>query len=228
MIGAIRRRDILAHPLVTIRCFGWGILFRALTASQDQTFLSLLIQAGTLQAPKTRTPELIGRCIELELQAKRIYVWLAGRFLGYRAVSEFFDTLARQEENHAELLGLCREAARRTVWKDELFAPWRDAVPRLERQMAKLEASLPSVDGVYDGLRLVIQIEGSEINQLFQGVVAATGAEFVRKVRVFQKATAEHISSICGQIPKLEPGLAEQCREFRDGFFAGTEKTQGP
>jgi len=25
MVGVIRKRDILAHPLVTIRCFGWRV-----------------------------------------------------------------------------------------------------------------------------------------------------------------------------------------------------------
>ena len=222
MLGAIRKLDILAHPFVTIDCFGWGIFFRALMANREQTFLALLIQTGTFQPPKAKIPELVDRCIELELRAKRIYQWLAGRFLGYQSVSGFFDTLAHQEETHAELLGLCREAARRTVWKDELFAPGRDAIPRLERQMVDAEASLNSIECVSDGLRLVIQIEASEVNQVFNSVVAASEAGFVKKVRAFQKAAAEHISFICDAIPKLEPDLAQQCREFGDRFLAGS------
>lgn len=221
MIGAIRRLDILAHPFVTVHCFGWRVFFRALMAKGNQTFLSLLVQTGTFQPPQVRIPELVDRCIQLELRAQRIYHWLAGRFLGYPSASGFFDALAQQEETHAELLSLCKEAAGRTVWKDELFAPWRDAIPRLERQLAEAEASLGSLDRVADGLRLVMRIEGSEINQVFQSVVDASGAGFVRRVCAFQKAAAAHISSICEAIPRLEPRLAEQCREFRACFFAG-------
>jgi len=165
----------------------------------------------------------LNRCIELELRAKRIYEWLARRFRGYNAVSDFFDTLAHEEKSHAELLALCREAAKRCVWKDELFAPRRDAIPRLERQMAEVEKSLDSLESVADALRLVIQIESSELNHVFGSVIAASGAGFVRKVRAFQNATVGHICSICEEIPRLEPDLAERCREFRDCFFADTE-----
>jgi hypothetical protein len=88
--------------------------------------------------------------------------------------------------------------------------------------MVDAEASLNSIECVSDGLRLVIQIEASEVNQVFNSVVAASEAGFVKKVRAFQKAAAEHISFICDAIPKLEPDLAQQCREFRDRFLAGS------
>jgi len=35
MIGAIRKRDILAHPFVTIHSFGWQVFFRALAAGRN-------------------------------------------------------------------------------------------------------------------------------------------------------------------------------------------------
>ena len=69
----------------------------------------------------------------------------------------------------------------------------------------------------------MIQIEGSQINQVFMSVVAASGAEFVRKLRPFQTAATEHICFICAEIPKWEPNLAEQCRELRDSCSAGTD-----
>ena len=223
MIGVICRRNILAHPFVTIRCFGWRVFFRALIAGNSQTFLSLLADTKGLQPPTVKVPELIERCIKLELQAKRIYEWLAGRFLGHKLISDFFNALARQEETHAELLRLCREAASRAVWKEECFAPCRDSIPHLERQMKNIESSLESLDSVTDALRLVIQIEGSEVNQTFESVVAASGSVFVRKVLVFQNAAENHIAYICEEIPKLEPELAEECRELRDRFFVCTD-----
>lgn len=223
MVGAIRRLDILFHPFVTVQCFGWRIFFRALTAGEDETFLSLVAQDDILRPRQAVIHELVDHCIQLELQAKRIYEWLAGRFLGYTSTSEFFDTLARQEETHAELLGLCREAAERSAWKEEWLSEWRDAVPRLERQMDEIEASLPSLEGMSDGLMLVLQIEGSELNQVFSSVVTASETGFVRKLRPFQIATSEHISLICREVPRLEPNLADQCHELEEHCSASPD-----
>ena len=223
MVGVICRRNILAHPFVTIRCFGWRVFFRALIAGHSQTFLSLLAETKGLQPPTVKVPELLERCVKLELQAKRIYERLARRFFGHKLISDFLNTLARQEETHAELLGLCREAASRTIWKEECFAPCRDSIPRLERQMKNIESSLDSIDGVTDALRLVIQIEGSEVNRMFESVVAASASVFVRKLLAFQNVAEDHIACICDEIPKLRPELAEECRELRDRFFVCAE-----
>jgi len=222
MIGAIRKRDILAHPLVTIHCFGWRVFFRALAADHNQTFLSLLAEAHALEPPAVKVPELIGRCIELEKRAKSIYERLAVWFMGRAPMKGFFDDLARQEQSHAELLELCRTSASRESWLEEHFSPWRDSVPRLEKQMEKFESSLESIAGVTDALRLVLWIERSEINKVFRGVVTATGSTFVRKLSAFQKAGARHITFICEEIPKLEPDLAEECRNLKNRFFADT------
>ena len=78
--------------------------------------------------------------------------------------------------------------------------------------MDSVEASLSGLDSVSDALRLVIQVESSEINQVFGSVVAATNSEFVRHLEPFQAAGVTHISYIQDRIPKLESGLAEECR----------------
>lgn len=218
MVGVIRRWDILAHPVVTIRCFGWPVFFKALTAGRGQTFLSLLCEAGALRPPAVEVPELLGRCVELELRAQRIYETLARRYADRDPVRRFFETLAEQERSHGELLELCRETAGRAGWLEEQFEPWRDAVPRLERQMGDAEASLEGLDEFAGALRLVIQIEGSEINDVFGGVVAATDSDFVRTLRAFHTAGTTHISYICDQIPKFEPSLVDECRALSAEF----------
>jgi hypothetical protein len=223
MVGVICRRNILAHPFVTIRCFGWRVFFRASIAGHSQTFLSVLANTKGLQAPTVKVPELVERCVKLELQAKRIYESLAKRFFGHEPISDFLSTLAQQEETHAELLRLCREAANRSIWKEDCFAPCRDSIPRLERQMESIESSLASIDGVTDALRVVIQIESSEVNRTFESVVSASATVFVKKLLAFQNVAESHIAYICDQIPKLEPELAEECRELKDRFFLYTK-----
>ncbi|MGD2152280.1 MAG: ferritin family protein [Gemmatimonadales bacterium] len=219
MVGVIRKRDILAHPIVTIRCFGWPVFLRALTASRHQTFLSLLCETGALRPPTVEVPELLGHCVELELRARRIYQTLAQRFADAVAVRRFFETLAEEEGEHAELLELCRETAGRAGWLEERFAPWRDAVPRLEQQMGEAEASLEGLDDLADAFRLTIRIECSEINDVFQGVVAATDSDFVRSLRAFQTAGSTHVSYIADRISEFEPSLAAECRKMRAELF---------
>ncbi len=212
MVGAIRKRDILAHPVVTVRCFGWPVLLRTLLARRDQTFLTLLAGTSALRPPKVKVPELIGRCSQLEIQAQRIYEALAERFAGNESAREFFRELAEEEGEHFELLELCRQAACREGWQEVHFTPWRTAVPGLERQMEAARQRVSDIDRLADALRLVIRIETSEINQLFGAVVAATDSGFVRTLRPFQAAASEHISQITGRIAVLAPELASECR----------------
>jgi rubrerythrin len=220
MFGVIRTRDVIAHPLVTVHCFGWSLFLRALIAGRHKTFLSLLAESAAPRPPTVEVPELLGRCLDLESRARRVYELLAARFSRRAPVKRFFETLARQELEHFELLALCQQLASREGWLEEHFAPWRDAVPQLERQMADLEESLDDLDQLVDALRLVIRVEGSEINQLLRGVVSATDSQFVRTVQVFRTAAADHIAYACEQIPKLEPELADECGGLRAAHVA--------
>jgi rubrerythrin len=216
MIGAICRQDILFHPVTTVRCFGWKVFFRALLAGQHQTFLSLLAETPALQPSPEKVPELVERCIALELRAARVYESLTRRFDQPDSVEHFFATLARQEKDHAELLDLCRAAAGRGEWDAKHFDPWRDAVPGLEEKMREAEAQAESLARLSDALRLVIQLESSEINRVYSGIVAASDSDFVRAVRVFHDAGREHIPYISRCIPEMDPELRDACQELRD------------
>jgi rubrerythrin len=222
MLGVIRRRDILAHPFVTVDCFGLGFFFQALVADRRKTFLSLLAETGVLQSPVVEIPALLGRCVDLESRARRIYQFLAERFSDWEQVRQFFEALARQEQGHSELLELCRQLAGRDGWLEEHFAPWRDVVPQLERKMDELEDSLSGRESLADALRLVIQIESSEIDHVFKGAVAATDSKFVRALEVFRTAGTEHIAFICDRISKFEPDLADECRKLRASHLSET------
>jgi hypothetical protein len=218
MVGAICKLDVLTHPAVTIRCFGWRVFFKTLVARRDQTFLSILVAGNCVQRPTERVFEVIRRCADLELRAKHIYETLASRFAQFGRVKRFFEALARQEQEHADLLDLCRIAVTRGRWNGKQFDPWRDSVPRLEHQMRALEVCLEAIECVSEALRLVIEVESSEINDVFGGVVSATDSEFVREMGAFWGAQQKHISYICGAIPKLERSLSQACQELRQKY----------
>ena len=134
MVGVITGWDILAHPMETIRCFGWHVFFRAVTPWQHGSFLSRLQDTGFFGALPSPVPRILERCIDLELRAKQIYDALAHAFDGQGLVRLFFVGLAEEEQHHAELLEVVRAASMRSGWNPSRFNPWEDYLPRLERQ----------------------------------------------------------------------------------------------
>ena len=67
-------------------------------------------------------------------------------------------------------------------------------------------------------LQLVIQIESSEINEVFQAALAATDAVFVKRLKPFRKAMEAHMAHIAERLPALSPQLMVVCRELRVKF----------
>ena len=218
MVGVITKWDILAHPAVTIHCFGWQVFFKAIVPWQGKTFLSLLRSTAFPISTASNASTILKRCIALELRAKRIYKALAKAFGDQELVESFLTGLAVQEQYHADLLKLCRAAAIRSGWRVSVFNPWKDYLPRLEQQMDAVEAAVYEVDSVDAALRLVIQIESSEINNVFHAALAATDTNFVKKLRPFQKTMEKHMTHIVERIPELSPKLMLDCRELRAKF----------
>ena len=117
MTGAIRAWDVLSHPWITVHCFGWKILFRAAMAGPQQTFLSMLSEATFFGSADGEAQSIVQKCIGLELRAKGLYVALADMFADDPPLTEFFTTLAQQEQDHADLLRLCAAASNRAGWR---------------------------------------------------------------------------------------------------------------
>ena len=215
MGGAISNWDVFFHPFVTIRYFGWTVFFRSLLAGRDTTFLALVNRAR----PRTsQVSPLLERCISLELRAKRLYIALARGLDGLDPAANFFGLLAAQEQQHADLLEVCRLAANRDGWKAGLFNPWQDYLPRLERQMQAAEIAASAVDSVEDAVMLALQIESSEVNLVFDAALAASDSNFVRKLRPFRKAMELHMSYLVEAIPRLAPNLLTASRDLRARF----------
>jgi len=215
MRGVICTRDILCHPLVTVHCFGWRTLWKVVFARQEQTFLALLEEDDFLHALDADAGSALERCVALELRAKQIYESWAERFAENPAAARFFATLARQEQDHADLLRLSAAAARRCREKSGLFTPWRNCFPRLERQMRDAEFAAATVRTIDNALRLVVEVESSEINQVFRMTMAFSRSPFVQRLRPFQEAIETHLGYIADEVPRIAPKLAALSQKLR-------------
>ena len=171
---------------------------------------------GILCGPaRAKEPELIERCVWLELQSAAIYRSLAERFSASWPLRAFLDELADEEQEHADLLRVCKLFACKGRFVRNRFRPWHDYVPLLEQQMQQAVASLDEIKSLDDVVRLILQIEGSEINRVFLGVIQATDSPFVKKLGPFRRAVKHHIGYICKRFSKLTPSAASACRELR-------------
>jgi len=214
MTGAICKWDILAHPIVTIRSFGWRVFWRALLARRSQTFLSLLAESGAMGPSASGAADLFSRSIEMERRAMHVYQTLAPRFLQTPAVQEFLETLARHEQGHADLLTVCRAEARRARRDVPSLEPLGEALPRVDAQIRQVEDSLAAVRSTKEALRAVLAIESSEINRVFCDIVAASDSPFVRSLRVFRTATQMHLAYLQRRITQLDPSLEVACEDL--------------
>lgn len=218
MVGIITGWDILTHPIITIQCFGWQVFFQALFEGNGRTFLSLVAKASPAERTTSRLTTMVDRCVDLELRAKRIYLGFATAFADQPTACQFFETLAEQEQEHADLLALCGAAARRGGWTTNTTNPWEHYMPCLEQHMRDVETCLAEITTLDDALRLVVQIESAEINRVFQAALASCDSAFVRRLTVFQQAMESHITYIVDQLPKLDPRFIFAKRELQTLF----------
>lgn len=65
-------------------------------------------------------------------------------------------------------------------------------------------------------VRLILQVEGSEIDRVFSGVIEATDSPFVKNLEPFRRAVTQHIDYICARISALMPSAAAACRQLHD------------
>lgn len=107
---------------------------------------------------------------------KRIYETLSEHFSATTKLKAFLTDLAQQEQDHAHLLETALIASRLGTWQGNFFDSWQECIPRLEHQMQQIESSLGSIRTVEAALQVVTQIETSEINDVFQAILAASNS----------------------------------------------------
>jgi rubrerythrin len=215
MLGAIKKHDIVAHPLLTIRCFGFRVLWKTLTAPSNSTFLTVLTANLAVKPAHHDANGVFSRCIELERMTQQIYVRLAERFPEAPEARRFFELLARQEEQHAELLGVCHHEAGRCGWDQECNESLERVIPQTKLQIELAIGRAECVETVREALGLVLEVvEMSEIHLAFLSLIAATDSDFVRFLPAFQRATRSHLDFVARQIRDMAPFYTERCNEL--------------
>ncbi len=84
--------------------------------------------------------------------------------------------------------------------------------------MDAAEVAIRKVDSIDAALRLVVNVESSEINEVFSAALAASEAPLVKRLRPFRRTVEDHMSYIVERLPQLSPRLTLATRELRARF----------
>ncbi len=197
MQGVITTKAILQNPIVIIEGFGLRVFINALFADKDATFLDIINECHELDAHKDMASmnlsEIVNQFIGYELKSQEIYTILSERFSELSDVSAFFKNLARHEEGHAIVLArVRREIERGHYWKESKQIHL-DEIKRFDRFMKKAEASVLAGVSLAEALTLVDQLEGSEINIVFENLNKSVDMKSRKRFEKFFVMTSEHI-----------------------------------
>jgi rubrerythrin len=210
MQGVIRRAQVLAHPIVIAESFGLKVLWRALLAGGDQTFLEIVSRAAEEEAragmDEIDLMRMVKRFIGFERRLRDIYERLSDQLFGTPEVAKFFSILARQEEGHAIVLTRVRREIRKgRLWKESKDVHLA-SLEAFEARFAAFEDEVRRGVTLARALEIVDAIESSELNFVFDtlngSVDMRSRARFERFFVISHQHVAycrEHVRSLRAQ-----------------------------
>ena len=197
MQGVITTKSILQNPFVIIEGFGLRVFISALFADKDATFLDIISQCHELDAHKDMArmnlSEIVNQFIGYELKAQELYTMLSENFSEIDVSPLFFKHIASHEEGHAIVLArVRREIERGHYWKESKQIHISE-IERFDRFMKEAEAAVLSGVSLAEALALVDQLEGSEINIVFENLNKSVDMKSRKRFEKFFVMTTEHV-----------------------------------
>jgi hypothetical protein len=207
MQGVITRVQVLAHPIVIVESFGLKVLVRALLSGGDETFLEIVRRCAEEEAHlgmhELHLARTVKRFVGFECRVGDLYRALAERFSRTPDAAEFFGTLSRHEEGHAIVLSRVRRELRKgRLWKEskELHAA---AVDAFEARLAAVEDEVGRGVTLARALELVEEIEGSELNVVFDTLNGSVDMRSRARFERFFVLTRRHLAYCREQLERL-------------------------
>ncbi|MHC4288184.1 MAG: ferritin family protein [Planctomycetota bacterium] len=113
----------------------------------------------------TSLGELIETAIGAENAARKVYLGFTHKFVSRPDVSDFWQTMADDEGDHARILSQMREC----VSAEELSAPIDARLAEMARHLKMLDIRklVNSVDNLDDAYQTAYDLESSEVNAIF-------------------------------------------------------------
>lgn len=105
-----------------------------------------------------------------EIAARNIYLYFASRFFSHKEAAIFFNNMAEQEKmHHDELLRIYENIGREKL--TEKYVELYRAMDSYIMLVDVLHNQVKNVTSIKDALRIAHQVENSEINIIFSGIV---------------------------------------------------------
>ncbi|KAA3629559.1 MAG: hypothetical protein DWQ09_04795 [Proteobacteria bacterium] len=207
MADPATRDYCLRHPRQIIRIFGLGVYLRMMLDSRK----SLLEAVSEAQARHgIALPGQPGNAYRIasviEFRVARIYGLLAQRFTATPALHEFYRELQAEEEEHGRLMLLCMYTATN--------APLLGYIPTLRdhdirqtlRELRSIQAKAPQLT-LDEALAVTEELEMSEINTIFEKLLAQTQHPATYFFRELMGSAEGHAESVPRRIRELRASL---------------------
>jgi rubrerythrin len=171
-------------------------LFQAsrLTANDNSRTIKMPI-GGKMQSQSTgkTVATLLELAITAEKVAEDLYLGLAQKFSHLPKVSDFWQEMRKDEVAHARGL----EKVRASLTPEQLLTPVDSVVLEQARRSASFSArdALNSITTVEEAYQLTHDLENSEINTVFEFIVAEFVAQEVQKELVMSQLR-EHVARL--------------------------------
>jgi rubrerythrin len=213
MQGVIRRAQVLAHPIVIAESFGLKVLWRALLAGGDQTFLEIVSRAAEEEAragmDEIDLMRMVKRFIGFERRLRDIYERLSDQLFGTPEVAKFFSILARQEEGHAIVLTRVRREIRKgRLWKESKDVHLA-SLEAFEARFAAFEEEVRRGDTLARALEIVDAIESSELNFVFDTLNGSVDMRSRARFERFFVISHQHVAYCREHVQRLRVQHAE-------------------
>jgi hypothetical protein len=214
MQGVIRRAQVLAHPIVIVESFGLKVLWRALFARGDETFLDIVSRAAEEEAragmDEIDLMRMVKRFIGFERRLRDVYERLSVQLSGTPEVARFFSILASQEEGHAVVLTRVRREIRRgRLWKES-----RDVhlagLEAFEARFAAMEEEVRRGVAPARALEIVDAVESSEINLVFDTLNGSVDMRSRARFERFFVMGRQHVAYCREHVQRLRAEHAEE------------------
>ena len=218
MDGVVRSRDILAHPIATIRGFGWRVFFRAILPWQHEPFLSLIQKSGRFRATGLKCAADPASLHRLGIACQRIYDAL-GRALDEQGPVALSLPVWR---NRSSATPNCLDCAKprqfMAVGRQISLTPGKTICPASSNKwMRRKRPSIQSTRSTRP-YKWWFRLNRRRSTRSFHAALAATDGVFVKKLKPFREAMEAHMSYIVERLPEFSPRLLQATRELRARF----------
>lgn len=192
-MSAVGRSDVARHPLAALQSLGITGAFKVVGGASA---VDVARAQTACKNPREGVMRLFEDFAGLELQAAGIYRKLADLRRDRPQAFQFLRSLVNQERRHADVLTLAGIEAACGEIPEQVFQRARERFEAIRRAFADWEASIRPEIKDEEMVAMIMAIEASELDAIYEKLVGESAAAFPRALAHGVDAQWHHLHFI--------------------------------